>query len=144
MGYAKTTQMAHGIHMRLRARTFIIGEPPVALHTSYKTANEEHVAYVDADAVAADEEQERLRLRRKAGSENSQTEREFDPSKSLSLQVSRIDPDKAICFVSMDAGMVRLILCFVPRIVRFPFFHCRLHSHTIFLVPMLDARVPTC
>jgi hypothetical protein len=129
MGYAKTSQMAHGIHMRLRARTFIIAEPPTALHTSYKTANE-HVAY--ADAVVADEEQERLRLRRKSGFENIPTERAFDPSKSLTLQVSRIDPDKAICFVSMDAGMVRLILCLCREYV-FLFFQCKLHSHSIFL-----------
>jgi len=60
MGYAKTSQDAHGIHMRLRSRAFIISE-----------------------RAALEEEKEEE-------------------------EVANLDPERTICFVSIDAGMVRI------------------------------------
>jgi hypothetical protein len=90
MGYAKAGQTGHGIHQRLRSRAFIIAEPPTGVFPE-----EEFVA------VAREVEgQERSRLRWKSSSPQ-ETEEVPTPSR-----VSHIDPEKTICFVSMDAGMV--------------------------------------
>jgi hypothetical protein len=95
MGYAKTTQTGHGIHQRLRSRAFIIAEPPTTTTTTGAFPEEEFVA-----AAREVEGQERSRLRWQFSSPK-ETEQVPTPSR-----VSHIDPEKTICFVSMDAGMV--------------------------------------
>ena len=90
MGYAIPGQRGHGIHQRLRSRAFIIAEPPTGA-----LPEEEFVA-----VAREDEGQERSRLRWKF-STPEETEEVPTPSR-----VSHIDPEKTICFVSMDVGMV--------------------------------------
>jgi hypothetical protein len=90
MGYGKTGQRGHGIHQRLRSRAFIIAEPPTE-------------AFPEEELVAVSREvegKERSRLRWQFSSPK-ETEEAPTPSR-----VSHIDPEKTICFVSMDVGMV--------------------------------------
>ena len=90
MGYGKSIQRGRGIHQRLRSRAFIIAEPPTG-------------AFLEEEFVAvsrAVEGQERSRLQWKF-STSKETEEVPTPSR-----VSHIDPEKTICFVSMDVGMV--------------------------------------
>jgi len=79
MGYAKTSQSAHGIHMRLRARAFIISEA------------ERKDKLRHADQI---ETVERLRLRKKTN-QNAQEHHGL---------ASQADPERTICFVSIDIG----------------------------------------
>lgn len=83
MGYAKSSQTAHGIHLRLRSRAFIVAELPetAELQKNDETVLEEDVVFTAQDSV-------------------------HHPMFSKA-QISKLDPEKTICFVSIDAGMVR-------------------------------------
>jgi hypothetical protein len=87
MGYAKTSQMAHGIFMRLRARSFIVSEPSLE--------EEEGEILIEEPIL----QQERVRLRWSNMFHD-------DKQQTLPSEISRLDPEKTICFVSMDVGMV--------------------------------------
>ena len=81
MGYAKTSQTAHGIHQRLRARAFVVAEKP-AIRQSEE--------FVNSDAEFASTSAVRRFLQWWFGSDDTPP---------------RLDPSKSICFVSIDAGM---------------------------------------
>lgn len=89
MGYAIPGQRGHGIHQRLRSRAFIIAEPPTGAFPEE-----------EFEAVAREAEgRQRSRLRWQFSS-TKDSEEVPTPSR-----VSHIDPEKTICFVSMDVGM---------------------------------------
>lgn len=87
MGYAQPSQTAHGIHMRLRARAFIIAEP--------KQVSRNNSLY---DFEENDFVRPYLRSRK----------RTLEQGRSLLSNSALADPERTICFVSMDAGMVRV------------------------------------
>lgn len=88
MGYARTSQVAHGIHQRLRARAFIMAEP--------QNANtQERVEGM----LLPEEEDEVFALRR-----NQRREKDYTGTRDTS-HGTEADPDKTVCFVSIDAGM---------------------------------------
>ena len=83
MGYAKTSQTAHGIHLRLRSRAYIVSEidpvDPVDLRTE--------------TAIKRTDDS-----RKRSLSHFRPKHKQYDPKE-------RADPAKTICFVSIDAGM---------------------------------------
>ena len=136
MGYAKTTQNGRGIHLRLRARAFIISESPKA---PSGTVIGEHDIEVDEPLVVkrdgdhddksmvntmsssliieedlkeeeAEMEAERWwQLRhRKKGNQDGEESKDGNLS---SNDVSILDPETTVCFVSMDIGMVCFMCC---------------------------------
>jgi neutral ceramidase len=105
MGYARATQNGHGIHQRLRARAFIISERPTSVSPSLVQQTEEILAseeeYTFRDELAAmTEEQSRLRSARYAERTEEQTRERNTIDTALTP-----DPDRTICFVSVDIGM---------------------------------------
>ena len=94
MGYARGGQTGHGIHLRLRSRAFIIAEQP-----SDKFFNDlfsDNVTEEVKDELSSLTDLIRLRWTKPSAKSEAPP-----PSR-----ISHIDPEKAICFVSIDAGMV--------------------------------------
>lgn len=92
MGYARTTQTAHGIHQRLRARAFLISEIPAAVVPSKSRAT-----IPSGQAVRVS------RLRGNTTVNHSRHGPENDVP--VSEGVLSADSSTTICFVSIDAGM---------------------------------------
>lgn len=129
MGYAKTTQNGRGIHMRLRARAYIIAEPPSVenrssgdIGTAYTvqsrndTKNEHMIldsmpSSLVMDEVEAEKEEEEVGVEVerwwKLRHRNKQGHGSIHGNVVKDSDVSRLDPETTICFVSMDIGMVR-------------------------------------
>jgi neutral ceramidase len=82
MGYARPAQVGHGIHQRQFARAFIMAEMPV------DTTREE--------SMVATSRQRQLRPTHRIVN---------DAETSSNDSQQRIDPSKAICFISIDACM---------------------------------------
>ena len=97
MGYAKAEQIAHGIHMRLRARAFIVSEKPALAEEEATT-----IETLPREDDLPTEEEGRARLLRWSSRSNAQddTKTETRPS-----DISHLDPERTVCFVSIDAGM---------------------------------------
>lgn len=105
MGYAKTSQTAHGIHQRLWARAFIISKP------SSSSLNSKHDVVVDDNGQSQDKFNDMTMgstfvMRRLfewwfggGGGEKSHNKLNKNNNK-LGL-----DPSRSICFVSIDTGM---------------------------------------
>ncbi len=104
MGYAQPSQTGHGIHMRLRARAFIIAE--AASHVAQN--NYSTVALNEPQVDYNTEIQRTLRLRRRFV--------ESDQPLGDLPKAALADPETTICFVSMDAGMGSDLL--TKRVVR--------------------------
>eukprot|EP00521_Asterionellopsis_glacialis_P018528 CAMPEP_0195296218 /NCGR_PEP_ID=MMETSP0707-20130614/18994_1 /TAXON_ID=33640 /ORGANISM="Asterionellopsis glacialis, Strain CCMP134" /LENGTH=751 /DNA_ID=CAMNT_0040357659 /DNA_START=41 /DNA_END=2293 /DNA_ORIENTATION=- len=106
MGYAKPDQTGHGIHQRLRARTFIMAERAISLKSQHEIDEEEHQIEMiqrrdrpmEDETKQANRERSLLRWRWKER-ENDAME-DSPPSETLLA-----DPTKAVCFVSIDTGM---------------------------------------
>lgn len=100
MGYARATQTAHGIHQRLRARAFIISELPSHQTPTDRTST--NVGSTNSSEQDADSEYA-SRLR---GDRTTYHTRQEEGA-PFTLSASRLppDPDKTICFVSVDIGM---------------------------------------
>lgn len=134
MGYAKSSQAAHGIHLRLRSRAFIVSElpPSTSLKRNHNLDENSHDVAIESsnenDSLSQetrtknsgiaqrqdDESQQQQRNRREEGflrwTRNnvlfgSKAEEEDTSSPTPSSLVSQLDPDRTICFVSMDVGM---------------------------------------
>lgn len=79
MGYGRTSQTAHGIHMRLRSRAYIVSEiepvVPIDIHTQRSI---EH---------------------------GDRSLRQWSIQKQRDDPRKRANPSKTVCFVSIDAGM---------------------------------------
>jgi hypothetical protein len=97
MGYAKAEQKAHGIHMRLRARAFILSSEEEPINSILE---EEPNILTN----------QRLRLGWSSLFHRGDEQKEKDEP-TLSAHASRLDPEKTICFVSIDAGMVGVCCC---------------------------------
>eukprot|EP00934_Nitzschia_sp_Nitz4_P002185 Nitzschia sp. Nitz4//scaffold170_size48074//31888//34729//NITZ4_007109-RA/size48074-snap-gene-0.37-mRNA-1//1//CDS//3329538652//2185//frame0 len=50
MGYARSTQTAHGIHMRLRSRAFIVSQPPSGRSSLRSTSRNQHQRRLSDDS----------------------------------------------------------------------------------------------
>ena len=132
MGYAKTTQTAHGIHQRLRARAFIVSqydssedeeeddrgqtetESLVMRRSRTRRRRRSHQRrdeHIDNPTIDKDAKvQQRRSLRSFFGlfDTNDKTlDSEDDDGETLDTLTAkkRLDPSKTICFVSIDAGM---------------------------------------
>jgi neutral ceramidase len=108
MGYARASQTGHGIHQRLRARAFIMSELPSATATTAEYADED-------DDNVEEEAAEVNRLRRndrRHGYLQQQRLKESLQLPPLTTETTMsnkathtADPNKTVCFVSIDAGM---------------------------------------
>lgn len=138
MGYAKSTQAAHGIHLRLRSRAFIVSEAPTmdgeedqgeSSHDNDDDDDDSQVTtattdngdvtiqtiHIQKEESQSQSEQRRVEgflrwtTRRKNfffGSHTTKEVKEDDSIKGHSSSLaSQLDPDRTICFVSIDAGM---------------------------------------
>jgi neutral ceramidase len=97
MGYAKTTQMASGIHQRLWSRAFIISERPLV-------PEEEELQMATHVTVGGEKRAElkNKKFKRRGLWQWMTSPKQQPPAPSI---ISHLDPDKTICFVSIDAGM---------------------------------------
>jgi Neutral/alkaline non-lysosomal ceramidase, N-terminal len=96
MGYANPAQTAHGILMRLRSRAFLISQFP------------EDLEGIENDSIAMEqqrqpeveevEEQERALLRWNWKKHKQNLVKE-------NTLANMADPERTVCFVSIDAGM---------------------------------------
>jgi hypothetical protein len=94
MGYANPAQTAHGILMRLRSRAFLISQLP------------EDLDEIENDSIAVEQ--------RRRPEEEEEKERALlrwnwkKPKQNLfkkNTLASMADPERTVCFVSIDAGM---------------------------------------
>jgi neutral ceramidase len=104
MGYAKSTQTGHGIHLRLRSRAFIMSEADDSL--LLMSDDSDHVSAVEIERERRDASISTTPsllsgfLRGMWHTRSSKSTITTTP-----LDVSRLDPEKTICFVSVDIGM---------------------------------------
>lgn len=118
MGYAKATQTAHGIHQRLRARAFIVSEASTSLfNDNHEEEEEDDVDQMvkiqhDWEATQRRDEQEKQGggFRRWAPSRLFRNPRDYGHLEDTHQEAPKstrhhLDPDKTICFVSIDTGM---------------------------------------
>lgn len=107
MGYAKPTQMGHGIHQRQWARAFIVSEQPTpsasqSLPSTMEEELSQHLVVGEKRVVQVKtkkKKKHRSLLRWMMTSNNDK------PSPPAPSRISQLDPEKTICFVSIDAGM---------------------------------------
>ena len=92
MGYAQPGQTAHGIHMRLRSRAFIMAQLPEGYNKD--NIDSETTQQLKEDIV----EEERLLLR-------WSWKRKAKNVAQKNTLASLADPERTVCFVSIDAGM---------------------------------------
>lgn len=116
MGYAKATQTAHGIHMRLRARAFIVSERPHKDEQQMEnksTMDNEQAAKETETTSSSSSSSSRTKSRLRWDSLFSHNNEETTTKVSStdedikSSNVAKLDPERTICFVSIDTGMVR-------------------------------------
>lgn len=115
MGYAKAGQTAHGIHQRLRARAFIVSAPKKkeeedeTRNNSTSTDNDETLlaaAGAPIGSAAARRRDETTAGLRRPSLEEALVPPGEPPSSSDGNSTEELpDPDRTICFVSIDAGM---------------------------------------
>ena len=111
MGYAKPQQTAHGIHMRLRARSFIVSEMVVIDEDAFDRTEPSSVESKDSLSSVLVGEQQRPRHEiSRLRWDHTQEEGNIQ-SLPRSTPISHLDPSKTICFVSIDAGMVGISTC---------------------------------
>lgn len=95
MGYAQPAQTARGIHMRLRSRAFIVAEPP----EEFNVQNADFIASQQQHEVEDDLAEQERSLLRWNWKRKSKT---VTQKNSLATMA---DPERTVCFVSIDAGM---------------------------------------
>jgi neutral ceramidase len=107
MGYARLDQFAQGIHQRLRARAFIIAE----LDKNHYSRNRSPITHhrpMETPILENNTAPWRASTTRIA-SKNSPNEpdhpRIHGNKASTTTYAHKVDPQKTICFVSIDAGM---------------------------------------
>lgn len=91
MGYGKQHQTGHGIHMRLRARAFIMG----------KAWKESESDGAKVEILRSGQKVERLSLRSQW---NRPRPTEYHTDEEMSV-AELADPEQTVCFVSADIGM---------------------------------------
>jgi len=98
MGYALPSQTAHGIHMRLRSRAFIMAQLPEEYDKGdlLESMNDEHQNKLEQDAAKEERSLLRWRWRRKPKNVAQKKKNEL---------AGLADPERTVCFVSIDAGM---------------------------------------
>lgn len=96
MGYANPAQTAHGILMRLRSRAFVISQLPEGLEEN------------ESDSIAVNQrrrpKEEDVEEKKRSLLRWNWKKPKHNPVKENSV-ASLADPDRTVCFVSIDAGM---------------------------------------
>ena len=90
MGYAQPAQTASGIHMRLRSRAFIIAQIPER---------------IEKDAINTQQESEIVEEERSLLRWNWLQKRKKVTRQEKRTLAASADPERTVCFVSIDAGM---------------------------------------
>jgi len=92
MGYAQPSQTAHGIHMRLRSRAFIMAQLP----ENFEKSNMATQQRIRPEEFVVEEERSLLRWKWRRKRKNVAQQNTL---------ASLADPERTVCFVSIDAGM---------------------------------------
>lgn len=113
MGYADPSQTGHGIHQRLRARAYIISErdeSPIISSSNEYQANENvedrrHDAFLDEWSVTNTAQSRKRTVLRRTEYRNRLNNVDEINSRNRRDRSATIDPNRTICFVSVDLGM---------------------------------------
>lgn len=107
MGYARAGQTAHGIHQRLRARAFIIGQ-------RMENTNHDVKETMKAEPIEMEEQKYKsyywdtaALIQRHRNDLRNHNDMQHQHQQQRTKQYSDVllDPNKTVCFVSIDAGM---------------------------------------
>lgn len=101
MGYAKATQTGHGIHLRLRSRAFIMSEASTHSATIHPDMEDERSELLQQEQLTETTPSLVPGFLRGLWKRNPDS----SGMPAMLEEVSRLDPDKTICFVSADIGM---------------------------------------
>lgn len=88
MGYAQPAQTAHGIHMRLRSRAFIMAQIPE-----------------NNDVLSMNKLQEEELVKEERSLLRWSWKRKRKTVGQKNVLASLADPERTVCFVSIEAGM---------------------------------------
>ena len=96
MGYARPAQTGHGIHLRLRSRAFLMAQLP---NDFVQHDGDEEEAFASDERRRPKEDMEERSLLRWNWKRPKKQQIVKDTFASLA------DPERTVCFVSIDAGM---------------------------------------